>query len=204
MRFLLCLCFCLFFCSTHGQIDGDPAPGRSPGPPTLRPVPVTTSAHRSQHTPSHSSPSGTARHTRANNSWENETNPVGSSLGPAPDDPRNPISSLKNNETTPDGDAEQTTGQTDLDREDVQQRRHHRSSCAGASLYVSPAEHIYRNYAASSSSVEHPIRLEVTHSLFDTRHGLTNQIIYDGKRDIVSGVHCMIHLLFIVFIYCLI
>lgn len=33
MKYLVCLCFCVIFCTIGGQINGDPAPGRSPGPP---------------------------------------------------------------------------------------------------------------------------------------------------------------------------
>lgn len=35
MNLLLKLCLCVILCVTCGQINGDPAPGRSPGPPAL-------------------------------------------------------------------------------------------------------------------------------------------------------------------------
>lgn len=197
MRYLLCVWFCLFFCSTHGQIDGDPAPGRSPGPPpTVRPSSVPATTHRS-HKPLITTTSADdddddadndasihvvhspARHTHGDDSWENETNPARSDTK-TKDDHGNPISSLDNNETT-QTDVEHISFDLESHPVDGHQQQF-KSSCSGASLYINPSESIHRDYAGAVGSDELPLRLEVTHSLFDTRHGLTNQIIYNGEH----------------------
>lgn len=199
----------MFFCSTHGQIDGDPAPGRSPGPPTTsRPSPaIPATTHRSHKPLITTAPADASirvaqsavRHTRAgDDSWENETNPSVDGA-PAADAHRHPISSWDDNETV--DDTEQTSasvGSVSHLEEDLH-HQHHRSSCSGASLYINPSETIHRDYAAGSSD-DLPMRLEVAHSLFDTRRGLTNQIIYNGKRELGVWVRLTFILLYDIFL----
>lgn len=199
MNLLFSLCICVILYVTCGQINGDPAPGRSPGPPA---VDVLQSQD--------------AIYSDDNNKLTNSTDKSSIVLSKQTTVRLNinrTAENLSNNDVLPDGmddheakvrfsyegktfsdiidNVSDTTAKLNsLPPQNSSKFNDNIQRCNNARNYILSTDKIIK-VAVDSNDALHsshkrtvPIRIDVTHDLFDTHDGLVNKIVYIGELNL--------------------
>lgn len=197
MKLLFSLCICVILYVTCGQISGDPAPGRSPGPPAL-----DADMLQSQDA---GYPDDTIKLTNSSDKSSN----VLTKQSTIRTNINRTAEKLSNNDVLPDGmnDEEQirfsyegksfsdiidnvsdsTVKLKSLPQPNSSKANDNVLRCNNARNYILSTDKIIKiavdaNDALHSSHKRTvPIRIDVTHDLFDTDVGLVSKIVYIGE-----------------------
>lgn len=193
MKLLFSLCICIILCMTCGQINGDPAPGRSPGPPTGGAAMLQ---------------SQDAVHSDDTITLTNRTD-KSSIVLPKPSTIRLNLNrtaeKISNNDVLPDGmedheakvrfsyegksysDIIDNISDTTVKQNSVPQPNSSKVTdnvlrCNTARNYILTDKTI--KVAVDTNDAHKrtvPIRIDVAHDLFDAHDGLVNKIVYTGE-----------------------
>lgn len=189
LNYLVCAVWCIIFHGVCGQLSGDPAPGRSPGPPT-------TSAVDSAH---FNSSESNSKSTINEASIGNDEARKSSNEIQVPQTSNRKLSSASAGART----VKQRDYLDKLSNEFVKMTdesfRSNRKPCTNISVteYLLmetyspkivkvelPAGAEAANSGTASAN-HHPISVDVTHDAFDLRNGLVPNVIYTGESFLI-------------------
>lgn len=149
------LCVCVYLCSTHGQIAGDPAPGRSPGPPADGGgVSGSSIVASSTHSSSDAAAAAVVAVAADNETIE-----------------RNSNNSNSGSNTMPEGDLSGSES-------DNTATRGSSDGCANRAAREYRKRMLVAKTVAAGDAAS--VRLALTHDVFDAEQGLVGQIVYTG------------------------
>lgn len=186
LNYLVCVVWCIIFHGVCGQLSGDPAPGRSPGPPTI--ASAVDSAH-------FNSSNSNSKSTINEASIGNDEAHKSSNEIQVPQTSNRKLSSASTGPRT----AKQRDYLDKLSNEFVKMTdeslRSNRKPCTNISvteylLMETYSPKIVKVELSSGTETEnngtasakhHPISVDVTHDAFDLRNGLVPNVIYTGE-----------------------
>lgn len=185
MKYMLHTYVCVIILCTYGgrMAAGDPAPGRSPGPPTDDAPPSLVNATPQNHRINHND--GVERRD-ADRKGENNVTVAYIvdkyeqilHVTDKGDDNKDTIKNLENETTALEDSSSSSSLENEQNGPNNERSNATKSQCMmSAASYIFPANQIYKVKAATMQ----PVRLDIMHELFDTKNGLVNTMLYIGK-----------------------
>lgn len=168
---LLCFYCYIIFSASGCQVNADPAPGRSPGPPPVENV-GNSHAYNNMNLEQTIRVNGTiefnenANNSELSNKQKNEEKIIKSS---------NKLKSFINQINIAKFNNQRKN--SDNLRSESDKNKH----CQNVDTYIGDEEKIVKIERGNDEKISVPINLDVIHDLFDTQHGLINGLIYTGE-----------------------
>lgn len=168
---LLCFYCYIIFSASGCQVNGDPAPGRSPGPP----IENVGNSHalNNVHLEQTIQDNGTAEfnenannHSELSNKQQSEEKIIKSS---------NKLKTFINQINISKFNNQRKN--SEILRSESDKYKH----CQSVDTYVGGEEKIVKVERGNDEKISVPIKLDVIHDLFDTQRGLVNGLIYTGE-----------------------
>lgn len=169
---LLCFYCYIIFSASGCQVNGDPAPGRSPGPPIGNIGQDHLNAYNNLNVEQTIQDNGTIEYNANSNNSEqsnkeqNEEKIIKSS---------NKLKSFINQINISKFNNQRKTS------ENLRSESDKNKHCKSADTYIGNEEKIVKVERGNDEKNSIPIKFDVIHDLFDTQRGLVNGLIYTGE-----------------------